>query len=96
VTYDLVASLRESAEWIKDVEHESWFGTADLQNDAADEIERLQETEQNLRMYLEQDACEIERLQTALSLACGLLSTYYPMNPPDQLMQQFLEEANHA
>jgi peptidoglycan hydrolase CwlO-like protein len=41
VTYDLVASLRASAEWIKDVEHESWFSTADLQNDAAAEIERL-------------------------------------------------------
>ena len=38
---DIVTSLRESAGWIKDVEHESWFGTADLQNDAADEIERL-------------------------------------------------------
>jgi hypothetical protein len=41
VTYDLVASLRASAEWIKDIEHESWFDTADLQNDAADVIERL-------------------------------------------------------
>jgi hypothetical protein len=37
----IVTSLRASAEWIKDVEHESWFGTADLQTDAADEIERL-------------------------------------------------------
>jgi hypothetical protein len=41
VNYDIVASLRASAEWIKDVEHESWFSTADLQNDAAAEIERL-------------------------------------------------------
>jgi hypothetical protein len=41
VTDDIVTSLRESAGWIKDVEHESWFGTADLQTDAADEIERL-------------------------------------------------------
>jgi hypothetical protein len=41
LTYDLVASLRESAKWIKDVEHESWFETADLQTEAADEIERL-------------------------------------------------------
>ena len=41
VNYDIVASLRASAEWIKDVEHESWFDTADLQNDAADEIEQL-------------------------------------------------------
>jgi hypothetical protein len=43
LTYDLVASLRESAKWIKDVEHESWFDTADLQTDAADEIERLRD-----------------------------------------------------
>ena len=41
MNYDIVASLRESAAWIKDLEHESWFSTADLQNDAADEIERL-------------------------------------------------------
>jgi hypothetical protein len=41
VTEDIVTSLRRSAGWIKDLEHESWFGTADLQTDAADEIERL-------------------------------------------------------
>jgi hypothetical protein len=41
VADDIVTSLRESAGWIKDVEHESWFGTADLQTDAAKEIERL-------------------------------------------------------
>jgi hypothetical protein len=38
-------------------------------------------------------ADEIERLREALALACGLLSTYYAMRPPDELMQQFLEEA---
>ena len=42
MNYDIVASLRLSARWIKDLEHESWFETADVQNDAADEIERLQ------------------------------------------------------
>jgi hypothetical protein len=86
---DLVAELHHA------VIADTYPWDATLYVRAADTIERLQETEQNLRMYLEQDACEIERLQTALSLACGLLSTYYPMNPPDQLMQQFLEEADH-
>jgi len=42
---------------------------------------------------LHEAADEIERLRAALALACGLLSTYYAMSPPDQLMQQFLEEA---
>lgn len=32
---------------------------------AADEIERLREREQDLRMHAEQDACEIERLRAA-------------------------------
>jgi hypothetical protein len=41
VADDIVASLRASAEWIKDVEHQSWFDTADLQTDVADEIEQL-------------------------------------------------------
>jgi hypothetical protein len=40
---DIVTSLRASAEWIKDYEHESWFEIADLQVEAANEIERLQE-----------------------------------------------------
>jgi hypothetical protein len=41
-------------------------------------------------------ADEIEQLRAALALACGLLSTYYAMSPPDQLMQQFLEEARRG
>ena len=41
-------------------------------------------------------ADEIERLRTALGLACGLLSTYYAMSPPDNLTQQFLEEARRG
>ena len=38
---------------------------------------------------------EIERLRAALSLACGLLSTYenHSMFHPEQLRQQFLDEA---
>ena len=41
-------------------------------------------------------AAEIERLRTALHLACGLLSTYedHSMFQPDQLVQQFLDEAD--
>jgi hypothetical protein len=90
VTDDIVTRLRA----------DGIYGPTDeilpLSREAADEIEQLRETEQDLRMYLEQDACEIERLRTALGLACGLLSTYYAMSPPDQLMQQFLEEASDA
>jgi hypothetical protein len=41
VADDIVPSLRASAQWIKDIEHESWFETADIQIQAADEIERL-------------------------------------------------------
>jgi len=52
VTENLVTSLRESAGWIKDVEHESWFGTADLQNDAANEIERLRAENTRLASFL--------------------------------------------
>jgi hypothetical protein len=47
-------------------------------------------------MLVTEAADEIERLRTALGLACGLLSTYYAMSPPDKLMQQFLEEARHG
>jgi hypothetical protein len=40
-------------------------------------------------------ADEIERLRVALALAVGELSTHgqYSVYSPDQLMQQFLEEA---
>lgn len=43
-------------------------------------------------------ADEIERLRTALALACGLLSTYedHSMFEPDQLMQQFLKKADRG
>ena len=45
-----------------------------------------------------QAADEIERLRDALALACGLLSTYedHSMFAPDQLMQQFLKEADRG
>jgi hypothetical protein len=35
-----------------------------LLDDAAHEIERLRDKQQDLQMYAEQDACEIERLKT--------------------------------
>lgn len=56
---NIVASLRYSAEWIKEMEHESWLGTAELQIEAADAIQQ-------------RDA-EIERLRTeALALTQDL------------------------
>ena len=36
-------------------------------HDAADEIERLREKVQDLRMHAEQDACEIERLRATIA-----------------------------
>ena len=68
-----------------------------------DIVTRLRERQRELEFWWPDDdppltwvseaADEIERLRSALALACGLLSTYYAMSPPDQLMQQFLEEA---
>lgn len=37
-------------------------------SDAIEEIERLRNKEQDLRMHLEQDACEIERLRRELAM----------------------------
>ena len=53
-------------------------------NDAADLIEAQQ--------------AEIDRLRTALALACGELSTtdHHRNNHPELLMQQFLEEARRG
>jgi hypothetical protein len=46
---------------------------------------------------LKHAADEIERLRTALALAVGELSTHaqYSVYSPEQLMQQFLEDARH-
>ena len=99
---DIVTSLRASAQWIQEMEHESWFGTAELQREAADEIERLRAEVERLRA--ERDAsrliindltAEVERLRAALALAVGELSTYGPMRytSPEQLMEHFIEEA---
>lgn len=49
---DILNSLRSSARWIEEMEYESWLGTAELQRDAADEIQRLR--------------AEIKRLRTAI------------------------------
>jgi hypothetical protein len=61
---------------------------------AADEIKRLRETEQDLRMYLEQDACEIERLKAALQIAAGKLSTLPPYTEwhPEVIYKALLED----
>ncbi len=47
------------------------------------------------RMVIDHLHAEIERLRTALALAVGELSTHaqYSVYSPEQLMQQFLEEA---
>jgi len=41
VSSEIVNGLRSSAQWIEEMEYESWLGTAELQRDAADVIERL-------------------------------------------------------
>ena len=62
---DIVNSLRSSAQWIQEMEHESWLGTAELEREAADEIERLRtEFSAVLGDAIAKDA-EIERLQVA-------------------------------
>lgn len=62
---------------------------------ADDIVTRLQDTAYETDLCWEA-ADEIEVLQTALALACGLLSTYYGMSQPAQLMQQFMEEARRG
>lgn len=46
---NITNDLRQSAQWINEMEHESWFGTAELQLEAADEIERLWAENERLR-----------------------------------------------
>ena len=55
---DIVTRLRKAVCWCND------FDGRCHTCEAADEIERLREKVQDLRMYAEQDACEIERVQT--------------------------------
>jgi hypothetical protein len=64
---------------------------------ADDIVDRLQDTAYEVDVCWEA-ATEIEQLRSALALACGLLSTYedHAMFQPDQLMQQFIEEARKA
>jgi thioesterase domain-containing protein len=54
-TNDIVTSLKASVEWIRGYEHESWFGTADLQAEAASVIEQLEAERVDLAAEL--DAC---------------------------------------
>lgn len=46
---NITNDLRQSAQWINEMEHESWFGTAELQLEAADKIERLRAENERLR-----------------------------------------------
>lgn len=66
---------------------------------ADDIVTRLREKSYDGCKCVECEAAdEIERLRDALALACGLLSTYedHSMFAPDQLMQQFLKEADRG
>lgn len=56
---NLVASLRSSAEWIKEMEHESWLGTAELQIEAADAIQ--QRDDEIVRLKAEVERIEGQR-----------------------------------
>lgn len=38
---EIVNGLRSSAQWIEEMEYESWLGTAELQRDAADLIDAI-------------------------------------------------------
>ena len=62
MTDDIVTMLR------KEYDHFNQDGVGDyeLLTTAADEIERLREKIQDLRMHAEQDACEIERLRATI------------------------------
>lgn len=50
---NLVASLRSSAEWIKEMEHESWLGTAELQIEAADALQQRDDEIERLRALVD-------------------------------------------
>jgi hypothetical protein len=62
-----------------------------------DLVDRLRDTAYEVDVCWEA-ATEIEQLRAALSLAVGELSTHhqYTVYSPDQLMQQFLQEARRG
>lgn len=69
---DIVNGLRSSAQWIAEMEHESWIGTAELQREAADEIERLEAEMQQVRLdhittlgELQESMAKLVRLRAA-------------------------------
>jgi hypothetical protein len=62
-TNDIVTSLKASVEWIRGYEHESWFGTADLQAEAASVIEQLEAERIDLAADLRQ---QLERARSNL------------------------------
>ncbi len=62
-----------------------------------DIVERLRRAAVGLDMN-QTAADEIERLRVALALAVGELSTHaaYAVYSPDQLLEQFMQEARHG
>lgn len=78
---NIVASLRYSAEWIKEMEHESWLGTAELQIEAADAIQQRDAEIKRLR-------AEIERLRAA---GDALVGTHACFGFPDPLIAAWQE-----
>lgn len=58
-------ALRRSAQWIEEMEHESWLGTAQLMRDAADDLET-------------RDA-EIERLRAAGDALAEMVAVRLPL-----------------
>ena len=69
MTDDIVTRLRESNGMTTSRADDGFLSIhpdTDLLRQAADEIERLREKVQDLRMYAEQDSCEIERLRATI------------------------------
>jgi hypothetical protein len=68
-----------------------------MKPDMLDQLRRMNYYVNGVMSTLPDDAAnEIERLRKALALAVGELSTHgqYTIYPPDQLMQQFIQEAS--
>ena len=94
MTDDIIARLNEVWEYAPTY---PWQRNAI--NDAKAEIERLRMERDDLQVLLRgrtaEFQAEIERLRAALTLAVGELSTHtqYAIYSPDQLLEQFMQEA---
>ena len=97
---DIVTRLRDDATAMRNTSAEDRFfavlGVYARTNDAAaDEIERLREKIQDLRMHAEQDACEIERLRARLGKAENEIEWWSRVAIEQQRLKwQFIEERN--